>query len=293
MIEKSITENALLYYLECPLRSNGLASLPESPVLQCSQSTLRWLMSELACCREPTAKDIREYFDNEWQQTNSYQSCNTMPQKKYFQLLREGLRACHRLRLLLCRCEILQPVSPYELVVDGIGITGEYTVLRSSHHKRQADVLYLRYGGVKIRPVIPDVVSFARWVDASKRMETQNWDVNRISVMHYWVNRELAAEHRPGQNMAGAVLEGVASVVSRPPFPIVSEHCLSCPTRSCNLEPHETTGDGSSEQRAKPRRKVKRGMSIQKVTGPKGWSRLTPMQRKRIREQVRNLYHIG
>jgi hypothetical protein len=135
------------------------------------------------------------------------------------------------------------------LTIDGIGITGEYAVVRSSRRKRQAFVLYLRYRGVKIRPLTPDIVSFARWVHFSNEPNTRLWwGVDDISVKHYWVNQELDVEHRPDRQLASAVLLGVAGVVSGPPFPIVGEHCLSCPTHSCNSKPL-----GHSAKRAKRR----------------------------------------
>ena len=230
----SITEDALLYQVECPLRSNGLASLPESPVLSCSKSTCRWLISEIAVGRQPTANQTREYYDWAWQRTKFFQSRDIIPQKDYNRHLIEGVRACSRLREIIWKSEILRPVSPYELTIDGTGITGEYAVLRSSHRKRQASVLYLRYGGIKIRPIIPDIVSFARWLHVSNLSEAREWGLDRIGVKHYWVSQYLAADHHPEQSLAVGVVHGAIGVVSRPAFPVVGEHCLSCPTRTCN-----------------------------------------------------------
>jgi hypothetical protein len=69
--------------------------------------------------------------------------------------------ACRRLRDIIWRCEILQPVSPYELPIGEVVITGEYAVLRSSRRKKHAFGLYLRHQGVRIKRLVPDVVSFA------------------------------------------------------------------------------------------------------------------------------------
>ena len=59
----SINEKALLYRLECPLRSNGSSTLPESPVLTCAENTARWLIAEPFTGRAPTAAETREFFD--------------------------------------------------------------------------------------------------------------------------------------------------------------------------------------------------------------------------------------
>jgi len=171
----TITEKALLSHLECPLRADGANSGPESPVLECAEGTSRWLLAEIAAGHQPTAVETREFFEIEWQQTNYFQARDSVPRKQYQRRLMEGVRACTRLRDLIWTHEILQPVSRYELTVDGIVITGEYAVLCSSRRKTHAFIPYLRYKGLKIRPVIPDIVTFARWLDASNRLPEHQW----------------------------------------------------------------------------------------------------------------------
>jgi hypothetical protein len=71
-----IDEKALLYRLQCPLRSDGDRSStgPESPVLTCAESTATWLMAEIVGGRHPTAPETREFFDIHWKQTAFFQS---------------------------------------------------------------------------------------------------------------------------------------------------------------------------------------------------------------------------
>ena len=235
----SINEKALLYHLGCPLRSDGSTPGPEFPVLQCAESTLHWLIDEIAAKRQPTASHTREFFDVQWQQTSYFQSRDAIPLKQYNRRLLEGVRACARLRDLLWSHEILQRVLPYQLSLNGVVISGEYTVLRSSRRKNHVFVPYLRYGGVKLRPLVPDIVSFARWVDASNRAVAQEWRVDRVGVMHYWVTQNLAAEHKPDPEFAAQVLHGAVATISRPTYPIVGEHCLACPARHCNAGVHQ------------------------------------------------------
>jgi hypothetical protein len=227
-----VTEQKLLNSLPCPLRSDG-SSGQEVPVLRSAESTTRWLISEIAAGRRPTANETREYYDQRWQETRCFQSRDEMPRIQYERLLVEGCRVCRRLRDIIWRCEILQPVSRYELPISGTVITGEYAVLRSSRRKRHAFALYLRYGGLKIRPVIPDVISFVRAVDVTNRLATRDWGVDSVGVMSYWVAQDFAAEHQPDRDFALMVVLGAARFISELPFPILGPHCRSCSTRNC------------------------------------------------------------
>lgn len=237
MIDKvHINEKALLHRLECPVRSNGSSTMQESPVLACAENTARWLIDEMFAGRAPSASETREFFDIAWKQTACFQSKSSIPQKKYEPLVGEGIRACRRLRDVIWRCEILQPVSPYALAIGGIVIAGEYAVLRSSRRRKHAFALYLRHQGVKIKPLVPDIVSFARrldlghrWIDPANR----HWAIQSIGVLNYWVSQDLSAEHTPDYVFTRDVLLGAAGVVTGNPFPVPGDHCLSCPTRAC------------------------------------------------------------
>ncbi|MGD0778318.1 MAG: hypothetical protein ABSC05_36515 [Candidatus Solibacter sp.] len=244
-----IDEKALLYRLACPLCSNGADMVQAPPILSCAESTARWLSTERFDGRTPSAGDTRAFFDHAWQQTAYFQSRDSIPRKEYEVGLREGIRACRRLRDILWRCEILQPISPYTLPIGDIVITGEYAVLRSSRRKRHALALYLRHQGVKLKRLIPDIVSFARQLDLTYRWEdpaNRDWGIQSIGVMHYWVSRDLSAEHTTDFGFAADVLHGAAGVVTGRPFPIPGDHCRSCPTRACRPDdlvrpPHTET----------------------------------------------------
>jgi hypothetical protein len=229
----TLSEKELVQRLECPARSNSLASTSEdgSALLTCAEHTARWLSDELANGRQPTARETRYYFDGVWTQTAYFQMREKIPMKKYAATVMRGMRACYRLRDVFWRCEILQPVLPYELSVGGMVLTGEYAVLRSSRYKKHAFALYLRQGGVKKMPLVPDVVSFARWLKSNAFAE---WGVDSIAVMHYWVGQYLQAKHLPYRQEAVDVLEGAAGVITGRAFPIPGPHCSGCgrPCRS-------------------------------------------------------------
>jgi len=231
-----LNEKALLYLLKCPARSNRASPLKESPVLVSAENTASWLIDELRAGRTPTATKTRDFFDAEWQQTAYFQSQSSIPIKEYERCLREGVRACRRLRDILYRCEILQPPSAYTLQIGGVAITGEYAVLRSSRRKKHAFALYLRYQGVRLKRLVPDVVSFVRRLDLEKRWTdpaNRYWRVESIGVMHYWVSRDLSAEHITDREFATDVLLGAVGVVTGAPFPVPGEQCRLCPTRAC------------------------------------------------------------
>ncbi len=229
----SINEKALLYQIECLLRSNGTSSGPEVPVLACAESVYRWLISEIVAGRQPTAGETREYYEAQWQQSELFQNGAAIPAKRYQRLIMQGVRTCRRLRDLLWTHEILQPLAQYELPVDGVTITGEYAVLRSSRRKLEAFIPYLRHEGLKLRPVIPDLVTYARWLDAANRLPLDEWRVSRIHIMHYWVSQDLTALHQPDTGFASQALRGAVGAITGPPYPIVGEHCLACPTHHC------------------------------------------------------------
>ena len=67
-----------------------------------------------------------------------------------------------------------------------------------------------------MKPLVPDVVSFARWLDLANRCTdpaNRQWGIESIGVMHYWVTRDLSAEHKPDRGFATDVLLGAVSVV--------------------------------------------------------------------------------
>jgi hypothetical protein len=234
-----ITEKALLYRLECPIRAVGSSITElESPLLLSAERTTSWLIAEFSATRSPTANQTRDAFNHYWEQTVCFQSRDTIAIKEYEKHIEKHVHVCWRLRELIWKREILQPVSRYELPIGDIAITGEYAVLRSARPKTNAQILYLREGGVTIRPVIPDVISFARIVDLGKRWldSTNSWGIDSFSVLHYWVSRNIAAEQKPDQRFAANVLLGAAGVVTGQPFSILGDHCVSCPTQACRRD---------------------------------------------------------
>jgi len=238
MTEKRlITEKELLYRIQCPIRSFGQSTVQEeSPILTCAEKTAQWLIAEIVDGRTPNRNQTHDRYELEWNQTAYFRSRDAIPQKEYEIRQMQGIRACRRLRDVIWRCEILQPVTPYALPIGDVMITGEYAVLRSLRRKKHAFALYLRHGGVKIKRLVPDIVSFVRRLDLRiRRIDAANrhWGIESIGVMHYWLTGDLSAEHRSDFAFATDVVRGAVGVISGFPFPLPGDHCLACPTRAC------------------------------------------------------------
>jgi hypothetical protein len=79
-----ITEKALVYCLECPIRWFGQNTVQEeSPILICSEKTAQWLIAELVDGRTPSLKDTHNRYDLERNQTAYLRSRDGIPQKEY------------------------------------------------------------------------------------------------------------------------------------------------------------------------------------------------------------------
>ena len=128
------------------------------------------------------------------------------------------------------RYEIVIPVTPYDLCLGPVTISGEYAIVRG-RRKDHALVLYLHNDVRTVRPVRPDIVSFARWLHLDLQ-ESGGFDSH--SVLHYWVNQEFTMEHNPDAAEARAFIVAAATTVDPAHrFPSPGPYCVSCPTQAC------------------------------------------------------------
>ena len=96
----------------------------------------------------------------------------------------------------------------------------------------------------------PDVVSFARWLDLANRWtepQRRHGGIASIGVMHYWVTRDLSAEHKPDRAFASDVLLGAVGTFMGHPFPVPGEHCLSCPNLACRPDWSKAAASSAAE----------------------------------------------
>ena len=112
--------------------------------------------------------------------------------------------------------------------------------MRSARRKREGIVTYLRDGGVRARPLRPDIISHARWLDLADR----DAGFDTIVTLNYWVTRDLACQHRPDRTFAARVVAGAANLVSANPYPAPGEQCLRCTGMGCrpDLKPVQPVG---------------------------------------------------
>lgn len=209
MGERTFISEQRLLELAAGIQQPGFSSAAsESPILLCAKMTASWLIGEIARGRNPSAAETRTYFEEHWAKTSEAQPRDAAAMRTYITRLSQIPHACWRLREILWTREILQPVLPYELNVGGAIIIGEYTVLRSSRRRRHAHVLYLRDGGIKRRPLVPDLVSFARGLDISRNGPElfRDWDVSTVGILHYWTADDICLEHRPDPDLAPQLL---------------------------------------------------------------------------------------
>ncbi len=218
--------------LPCRLRGPA-TSVADSPVLlACAEGAAEWYFREKFDGRGCTYSQLLEVLEEEWKRTPFFAARATISPLLYHQRSTTLGRVCSRLRDLFCIYEIVQPVEPYSLEIDGITISGSYAVVRSDRRKRHGIVVYLRDGGPRARPLVPDAASFARYLDLQRR--DAGWD--SIGVLHWWVSSYIATEHQPDRTFAENVMRGVAANVLAPGFPNPGTHCRACSTRGCRLD---------------------------------------------------------
>ena len=190
---------------------------PESPLLIAAEETAAWLIDETDHGRYPGARHTWKVFEDHWERAFP-KSAGVMSSKDYCEQLQQIPHACCRLRDLIWPREVLQPVRPYKLIVDGVTITGQYAVLRSARRRKHAQIIYLRHSGERRRPLIPDTLSTARWlyIDARWAQVASAWQINSIGVLHYWIaNADFAAEHKPDVASAKQMLVHAVSALGQ------------------------------------------------------------------------------
>jgi hypothetical protein len=210
-----ITEKDLLGATQAQSQLEIPVTTPESPLLACSESTAAWLIGQISRGIYPTASETREFFECQWNRTPYFRPMGTAWPLKYANDLAQIPRACRRLRDILWGHEILQPPRPYQLRIDGVIISGRTTVLRSSRSRKHAHLLYLRFRGVRRRPLVPDVVSFARALDIHTRWGdvSREWGIDSYGVLHYWVESDFGEEHRPAIEVARQVVRDAVAAI--------------------------------------------------------------------------------
>jgi hypothetical protein len=226
---REIREYDLLEYSRCLLRRPEAAPyvLP-ADVIAAELAAKKVFLLAFTESRVPTAGEVRELYEKSWNEAVGFDpELRTPP--------RSGLAICRRLRDILCRFEIQQPVTKYVLNLGRATISGEYAVM--SDKKRRKDGLFVvrwRHKSERVnRQLIHavDVVNYARWLHL-RNMEAHELDLGVLNLAldseESWTE-EIQYERRVRSSLSFLV----ETIVSGHGFPSPGEYCKSCQTNAC------------------------------------------------------------
>src|SRR5271166_3637041 len=141
--------------------------------------------------------------------------------------------AAFRLFHLQLEYEVIHLEQPYNLILSGYTIQGQYALLRKRTGEHLPHVLVLHTSEPELRreqALPPDVATMARYLHAYTNEAHHNaW------VLHYpvfkgklWFNRGLDVP------LATSYLESMLKVAAlRPRYPVAGEHCAECAFKPC------------------------------------------------------------
>lgn len=138
-----------------------------------------------------------------------------------------------RLFQLILDYEVIHLEQPYNLVLSGYTIQGQYALLRKKAGAKLPYVLVLRETEPDLRDTQaqpPDAITLARYVHVLTTTKHTNARVLQLPVFRgaAWTNRGLNLA------LAKQYLESMLKIATfRPSFPVAGEHCKSCVTKRC------------------------------------------------------------
>lgn len=141
--------------------------------------------------------------------------------------------AAFRLVTLVLDYEVIHLEQPYNLILGGYTIQGQYALLRKRKGELLPHVLVLHARAPEMKheqALPPDVATLARYVHVA----TNTGHLN-AQVLHYpifkgkpWVNKTINIAL--AKRYLGDMLK-VADI--HPQYPVMGEHCASCETKLC------------------------------------------------------------
>jgi hypothetical protein len=158
----NLTEEALVAAVQCPMRARAGDAPARSPVLESAEEVFAWLFRERFDGRWPDVKETLGLFDELRHKTEWYRVNAAPPMTA-----REGLAALHscgRLMRLFYRLEAIP--ARHALCFPDRGRINQREVCRDAlDEAKRALIIYLRDGGIRMKPLVPDLISFARGLD--------------------------------------------------------------------------------------------------------------------------------
>jgi hypothetical protein len=139
----------------------------EKIIHECASATARWVLENSYRRLRPTTRDIRVEYDRQWLSHPGHQQLDP-DSVAYAKLLLRGPRIAKRLSDLIDGFSVHVPVTPYELRVAGLTVTGEYAILhRVPRGRPEFHVLCLRTRLTRTAGQSLDVLAMARWLHAA------------------------------------------------------------------------------------------------------------------------------
>lgn len=150
---KIVTEKLLENYAMCPLRIDTVRNDLEAA----AQQTLDWYILSLFIGKSPNIHDTQSMFEN------------TLKSKKWTaaEIRSKAINGCRvlskRLDTIFNSHKVLQPTSPYHLMLEGDNILGSYAIIENYRSRRRFVLRSWKEIDQGLHKQ-PDVISMARWL---------------------------------------------------------------------------------------------------------------------------------
>lgn len=138
-----------------------------------------------------------------------------------------------RIFSMIMKYEVVHLEQPYNLVVSGYTIQGQYALLRKRTGAQHPHVLVIRDTEPELRATQaqpPEVVTLARLIHVLTTTQYTDARVLQFPVFRgtLWTTKDLKMP------LAKSYLESMLKIASiSPQFPIVGEHCSQCISKRC------------------------------------------------------------
>ena len=227
---KALNENFLNEYAICPLRTFGDSRTEFGPAFETKRhlagaglAALNWYLLRLFIGENPTIHEIHVVLEGVLRNDYGW---------SIRKLRNKGIHACRSmaktLDTIFLNYKVLQPITPYHLMIEGDTITGSYAVLESLHPRGRRSILRILDGPCDQR--MPDIISMARWLHYTSQTEeiaglyNISLDGKYPPVLHQGMNESVVRTYLSG------ILKSVRNGCY---FPSPGNHCSICLTTAC------------------------------------------------------------
>lgn len=215
----TVNEWDLLRFIQCPLRVAGPDSEREaadSAADSAAEDLLKWISWEAQEGDVPSLPVVRTKADAFFRRGYT----GTMPDT----IARRLIRIARRLHDLVSFNRVLHPTFPYELELGPVRISGSMTILQCKLRPALPTRVIRLQNHKIVTPVIPDVVSLARW------LYVQREDCYPKCVVYgYSLSGETTSNQQFTESQAHMWLSSAArNWLDSRLYPSPGAHCKGC-----------------------------------------------------------------